>query len=187
MGVNEIAPRTIWVTSDTHFSHARILTFQDPWGEIMRPFSSVEEMDETLVARWNDRVRPHDHVYHLGDVAMTRPALQIVKRLNGKKRLIFGNHDIYDYKSYTEVGFEKLMGYRVFEDLFLSHVPIHPSSMPNFINVHGHIHGNGDLGEGYINMSVEATNFAPLSLEEIRDRVKKNQWIVCQPFPRNEK
>ena len=170
---------TIWLISDTHFSHENILTFRDPFGELMRPFVSKEEMDEVMVQRWNDRVKPSDHVYHLGDVAMRRPDLKIVKRLNGKKRLLFGNHDIYDYKSYTEVGFEKLMSYRVFDGLFLSHIPIHPASNRCEANVHGHIHANGDLGEGYINVSVEATNFAPLSLEEVRDRVKKEQWTVC--------
>lgn len=177
---------TIWITSDTHFSHANILTFKDPWGELMRPFSSVEEMDETLVERWNDRVKPSDHVYHLGDVAMSRPALKIVERLNGHKRLLFGNHDIYDYKSYTEVGFEKLMSYRKFDGLFLSHIPIHPSSMPKFVNVHGHIHANGDLGERYVNVSVEATGFAPLSLEEVKQRVKEGKWVVCPPFPKGD-
>lgn len=174
---------TIWVTSDTHFGHERILTFRDPFGDLMRPFGSVEEMDETMVARWNDRVKPSDHVYHLGDVAMSRPNLQIVKRLNGHKRLLFGNHDIYDYKDYAEVGFEKLMSYRVFDELIFSHIPLHSRSMPNHVNVHGHIHGNGDIGERYINMSVEATDFAPLSLEEIRKRVREGKWIVCPPRP----
>lgn len=37
-----------FVTSDTHFSHARIIELAD------RPFTSVDEMDTELIRRWND-------------------------------------------------------------------------------------------------------------------------------------
>lgn len=61
----------------------------------MRPFTSTEEMDETMVDNWNRVVRPQDKVYHLGDIAMSkRPLHAIMPRLNGEKVLIKGNHDI---------------------------------------------------------------------------------------------
>src|SRR5689334_79272 len=103
-----------FVVSDTHFSHAGILTFKRPchsthWfskpvsdcpechglGAVMvRPFSCVEEMDNTMIQNWNKVVRPDDKVYHLGDVAMKRSGVEILDQLNGDKRLIRGNHDI---------------------------------------------------------------------------------------------
>ena len=45
-----------FVTSDTHFSHARISELAG------RPFSTVEEMDSTLIRRWNDAIAPDDAV-----------------------------------------------------------------------------------------------------------------------------
>lgn len=166
---------TIWVISDTHFSHANILTFRNPDGTLMRPFVSVEEMDETIIERWNKVVRTSDHVYHLGDVTMKRPALKQMERLNGHHRLVFGNHDIFDYKSYTEVGFEKLMGSRVLNNMLFTHIPVHPESLGRFrANVHGHIHSNNPegLGERYVNVCVEVINYTPLTLEEIEGRMK---------------
>jgi calcineurin-like phosphoesterase family protein len=50
-------------------------------------------MDEEMIRRWNERVRPCDKVYHLGDVVIPRKSLPILERLNGHKILIRGNHD----------------------------------------------------------------------------------------------
>lgn len=80
----------LFFTSDTHFGHKFILTAGEG-----RPFASIEEHDEALVENWNSVVGPDDTVVHLGDVVMgTRTEnLQIIKRLNGTKILIPGNHD----------------------------------------------------------------------------------------------
>ena len=64
----------------------------------MRPWDNAEEMDEALVERFNKVVGPKDKVYFLGDVAMRKPGLQVVNRLNGDLVLIKGNHDIFDLK-----------------------------------------------------------------------------------------
>ena len=77
-------------TSDTHFSHKNILSFG------IRPFSTLEEMEEVLINNWNRKVRPGDIVYHLGDFFLGKDpekACQILDRLNGQKFLIKGNHD----------------------------------------------------------------------------------------------
>ena len=55
-----------FVTSDTHFSHARISELAD------RPYSTVDEMNDDLVRRWNDTVPPDSVVLHLGDAARAR-------------------------------------------------------------------------------------------------------------------
>lgn len=159
---------TIFFTSDTHFSHANII------GYCNRPFSSVEEMDETIVDRWNAIVRPQDHIYHLGDVAMKRQHLGIVKRLNGHKRLALGNHDIFAVEDYLAAGFEKVCAYRVLDGMMFSHIPIHPSSVGRFrANVHGHVHNNETIAKPYLNVCVEVTNYTPRSLEDISASVKR--------------
>ena len=53
-----------WFSSDTDFGHANIIHYCD------RPYTSFSEMDDALVANWNQVVRPNDIVYHLGDFAL---------------------------------------------------------------------------------------------------------------------
>jgi calcineurin-like phosphoesterase family protein len=175
---------TIFITSDSHFSHANILSFTiDDKGTLLRPgFKDVTEMDETMVERWNAVVKPSDHVWHLGDVAMKRQALSIVKRLNGHKRLVFGNHDIYGYEEYAQAGFEKLAGMRVIDGIIMTHIPLHPDNLQRFkLNVHGHIHAYDVMNVGnwstvpdsrYFNACVERHNYTPIPLEEIKRLAK---------------
>lgn len=135
-----------FLISDTHFGHTNTWEkFTLPDGSPLRPFTSTEEMDETMVDNWNKTVRPQDTVYHLGDVVIARRHLETVKRLNGRKILIRGNHDIFKDKDYYEAGFEQIHGVRVFVDQFiLSHIPLHPDCVGERFkrNVHGHLHGN---------------------------------------------
>lgn len=77
---------TIFFTGCTHFGHEAIIELAS------RPFSSVEEMDEVFVERWNARVGPRDTVYHLGDFAWSDHA-RWAKRLNGRIEIVWGNHD----------------------------------------------------------------------------------------------
>lgn len=164
---------TLWIISDTHFTHANFLNFTDAAGNQIRPFSSVQEMDDCMVTRWNETVRPGDHVYHLGDVAMRREHLAIVKQLHGKKRLVRGNHDIFKTKDYLSCGFQEIYGVRVLHDMIFSHIPLHPLSLGRFLgNVHGHLHDKPSPPGKYLNVSVEQTLYRPLSLEEVRTLMK---------------
>ena len=194
-----------FVISDTHFGHTNSWEkFKLPNGDPLRPFTSTEEMDEAMVERWNAKVGPNDTVYHLGDVVINRKSLHHVKRLNGKKRLVRGNHDIFKDQDYRDVGFDSLYGVRVFVDQFiLSHIPLHPDSVTERfrVNVHGHLHANevmwdnekfeetdgpgGSWGSQtfyrrgvdprYLCVSVEHTNYEPLSFEEVEARIQK-RW-----------
>lgn len=186
-----------FVISDTHFGHTNSWQlFKRPDGSPLRPFSSTEEMDEAMIERWNAKVQPHDVVYHLGDVVINRKFLHLVKRLNGKKRLVRGNHDIFKDQDYRDVGFDSLYGVRVFTDKFiLSHIPLHPDCITHRfkVNVHGHLHANevmwtrtnmvhgtmtGLVTEPdprYLCVSVEHTDYEPLSFEEVDDRIAK-RW-----------
>ena len=181
----------LWFVSDTHFRHANILTFKRSDGSFVRPgFVDCVDMDETMIERWNSVVKPPDHVYHLGDVSMMRPRFvrNQLNRLNGHKRLIRGNHDIYKTKEYLEF-FDEIYGMRVLDNIIFTHIPIHPASLGRFAaNVHGHTHANPDLDNHsrkkedgtitqvpYINVSVEQINYTPVSLEWIKARIKTLQ------------
>lgn len=169
---------TSFFISDTHFGHANILTFKDDNNNRIRSFNSVEEMDETMVERWNSRVRPQDRVYHLGDVVMNRRCLPIVGRLNGKKILIKGNHDIFKLKDYTPY-FKDIRSYKVFpkHGIICSHIPVHEGQLQHRwkLNVHGHLHQNVIPDKRYMNVSVEQINYTPITLEEILGAIEKQQ------------
>ena len=183
--------RDIWVISDTHFRHKNILKFTDSnTGEPIRPgFADVDEMDEHMIQRWNSVVKPGDIVYHLGDVVIDKNNedrtwfKQNWPRLNGGKRLIVGNHD--DIKFLASGGFfSKVLMWRMFPEfgLLFSHVPLHPSSLLRYVdqdaewpdgqetlmNVHGHIHQNSSPEGPYRNVSVEAIDYTPVNIEELR-------------------
>ena len=172
---------TLFLISDTHFCHANFLTFRDDQGQRIRPFDSVEEMDEHMVACWNAVVKPADHVYHLGDVTMLRgsngncaPAARLLDRLNGHKRLILGNHDHNTVQWYAQ-WFEKIKGQNMLDGYLMTHYPVHPGSLGRAkANIHGHIHRQHVMldpvhrDERYINVSVEVLNYTPIALDTLK-------------------
>lgn len=172
----------IFFTSDTHFDHANILTFKRSDGSPLRPFASVEEMNETIIERWNSVVKTSDHIYHLGDVTMARGKAtkhidQIMSRLNGHKRICLGNHDQLVSGWYFK-WFEKVKACNVLDGIIFTHIPIHPESLGRFrACVHGHLHANRVLASPhhpdprYINICVEHTDYTPVPLEELTARV----------------
>ena len=182
-------PATFFI-SDTHFGHEKTCTvFKRADGSPLRPFSCAEEMDEFMIKAWNERVRPNDKVYHLGDVVINRKFLHVLGRLNGDKVLIRGNHDIFKLEDYSQY-FRDIRAFDVKNGMIFSHVPIHPESLGRFgTNIHGHLHANrvmkivgvdvktGELKYGneidprYFNVSVEQIDFAPISLEEVNKRI----------------
>ena len=172
----------VWLISDTHFGHEKTCTvFKREDGSPLRPFSCAEEMDEYMIKVWNERVKPNDKVYHLGDVVINRKFLHVLGRLNGDKVLIRGNHDIFDLKDYTQY-FRDLRGYHVMNGMILSHIPIHEQQLARFgCNIHGHLHANRVMknnGYGgkvidprYHNVSVEQIDFAPILFEDVQKRI----------------
>lgn len=167
--------KDIYIISDTHFGHSNILKFLDSKGETFRKFSSLEEMDETMIENWNKTVRPQDLVYHMGDVYFGE-GYKHLWRLNGHKRLIVGNHDdIMNPRLHNH--FEKVMLWRLFKEFncIMTHVPLHRDSFGKAsINLHGHIHQTPSPGTGeYINCCVEWNNYTPVHIE---DMVKKKTF-----------
>jgi calcineurin-like phosphoesterase family protein len=98
----------IFVTSDQHFGHTNIINI------CKRPFNSVWEMNECLINNYNKLVDQNDHVYILGDMFFKinkHKAVDIIKRLNGKKFLVRGNHDKVSCKEEVAKYFEWIKDY----------------------------------------------------------------------------
>jgi calcineurin-like phosphoesterase family protein len=167
----------IFFTSDSHFDHANFLKFTDDDGKLIRPFASVEEMNETMISRWNAVVKPQDKIWHLGDVTF-RPEkfARIASRLNGHKRLLLGNHD--DARCFEVMRwFDKVQLWRIFKDenFVCTHIPILSGQFRHKVqfNVHGHLHQNVIDDPQYINICVENTNYTPISMDELKQRCRR--------------
>jgi calcineurin-like phosphoesterase family protein len=168
-----------FVISDTHFNHARVLTFQTPDGLPVRSgFDSVEHMNEVMIDNWNKTVSKRDVVWHLGDVffGSEKEGLNILRRLNGRKKLIVGNHDHLtpDFiAAFDEVTlWKKSKG----DGFVLSHMPLHSNIVlealgdnKRVVNIHGHIHEKkSPIKQPAVvweNVSVEQINYTPVPLE----------------------
>lgn len=175
--------------SDPHFGHYNIIKYSS------RPFKDTREMNDYMITKWNETVKPNDHISCLGDVTMARGGriqreefITLIKGLNGHKRLYLGNHDHFSAKVYLDAGFEKIYAtWRDEDHIIFSHFPLHPRSLGSAIaNVHGHTHTIPDYEpviyidenkkkhiKPYINISVEQTEYKPISIDEIKERIRK--------------
>lgn len=135
--------------SDWHYGHNNCLAFDD------RPFTSLEEMNQALIDRWNSVVSPGDIVYVLGDMFWCKEseAIPVLDSLAGEKFLIKGNHDRVDSEQFKK-RFVKIDEYMEIVDrdrhIVLCHYPI-----PCFKN---HYYGWRHL-YGHVHNSFEYTRF----------------------------
>lgn len=165
-----------YFTSDQHFGHFNIIRLS------RRPFKTVEEMDETMVERWNAKVRDSDTVYVLGDLFFRAATVEpILKRLKGRKHLVLGNHDpswtdrvdLEDYFESVQTLKEVTVGGRL---ITMCHYPMlsYPQARRGYM-IYGHIHNN--TGDDYwplimrrprmLNAGVDVNNFEPVTFDEL--------------------
>lgn len=145
----------VFVTSDTHFGHDNIIKYCN------RPFSNSEEMNKSLIERWNSRVSEADTVVFLGDFAMGRGVTEqlivsILNRLNGYKFMILGNHDM---PSKYSIGLKAIVEKNQLEKVTICNEQIHSFKHGHVefvcchyplaewdqkhrgsVNLHGHVH-----------------------------------------------
>lgn len=187
-----------WFISDPHFFHANICKFTVPlgggfetplrekffWeGDESRLDDCVARMNETILDNFNSVVGDRDLVFWLGDITFkfSDEFVKFFKRFRGDHRLIPGNHD--DIKKLVKADlFKKVYIWRYFHDTPIqftcSHIPLHPESIKGTKNVHGHIHAYevkdtfGYVDPRYLNVCVEKTNYRPLHLDEVLERLR---------------
>lgn len=170
--------RRIWLISDTHFGHENMYRFTTSDGvtRVRARFNSATEGDTYMIDRWNSTVSPTDHVYHIGDVAVGRPSwsrdrfVKFIRNLHGHKRLVLGNHDRLNIRSYIDAGFQKIVGMHRLFDCWLTHAPVHEMQLGEKVlgNIHGHIHYRDSPPGRYFNASVERIDYTPVDFELVR-------------------
>jgi len=173
---------TDFVTSDIHFGHKNIMTFCAVTRARFK--NDVDYMNEQIIREWNQMVTPRDHTYILGDVAFcnVETAVKFMKRLNGSKTLIIGNHD------------KKLIKQREFQDCFIDwqdyysinvngtkvimfHYPISEWDQMHrgSVHLHGHVHGGPSSLEGSraLDVGMDATGQVVTRLDVMVERALK--------------
>lgn len=176
--------KEIYLTSDTHFGHANVIKYCN------RPFSSVEEMDETLIDNWNKTVKPNDAVWHLGDFAFYRDPekiINILRRLNGNKFLIFGNHDKIMRDGQINKHFSGSYSYHELnvpdpdcgkhgQKIVLCHTAFRVWNKQHYgaWNCFGHSHGTlkDDPALLQLDVGVDCHDYTPISYEQIKSFMK---------------
>lgn len=163
----------IYVTSDTHLNHAKLIE----WG---RP----ADFEERIIQSHN-KIEADSMLIHLGDICIGRDGdmhdvlMDAVGHIE-HRILVRGNHDKKSNAWYLEHGWHavaeqltlNLFGKRV----IFSHIPVQYEMWPaTDINVHGHTHGNGHrdkdvahfLSSSYHReVAMENTNYQPILVTE---------------------
>ena len=180
----------VFFVSDTHFGHRNILKYCN------RPFSDVEEMNETLISNWNRVVGKDDFVFHLGDFSIGGAAewTSLLDRLNGRIFLVIGNHDMNNVnqgfmRRFEEVSMQMLISVGK-QRIYLNHYPFlcYGGSYRGTWQLFGHLHtcsSPSGMDSSRLSMlfptqydvGVDNNNFTPVSFEDVEKKIKEQ--ILC--------
>lgn len=195
---------TTWFTSDTHFGHKNILKYCP---ERLKYCTDVSHMDRAIIDKWNNRIKPDDIVWHLGDVCFSgdEHIQSILNELNGRKRLIIGNHDNRrTWSKWQSLGFEFVLNAAQIkidgQNCWLSHYPYSEGFWKvlfkrfhyddRYINrklkndgcwlLHGHIHDTWRTKDKMINVGVDAWEGNPVSESTIMKLMRDTYGSSCK-------
>jgi calcineurin-like phosphoesterase family protein len=167
-----------FVLADTHFCHKNIHKFRRMADGT--PFTSAEQHDEFLMDMWNTYIPGGSTVYVLGDAAFNEAGLMKFKKLHGNKFCIQGNHDPAMQtlaKYFHWVGAMKSKSIDGVH-ILMTHIPIHLSQMERWhLNIHGHTHMQQVDSPHHFNVSIEATNYIPMTIDSVIEEATKNVWF----------
>lgn len=149
----------VYVCADLHLRHEKVVKF--------RPWKTVEKHDRELIARWNSVCRKRDTIWVLGDVCLgSEEDLALLSQMLGSKRLVMGNHDMFNMIYYLPY-FLKVYGAYEYGDAILTHMPVHENQFPRYrVNVHGHMHSKNLHDPRWKCVSMEQINYTPILLTE---------------------
>lgn len=164
------------------------------WMAAHRGFQDSFYHDEKVIDTWNQTVHKKDLTYILGDITMeTDEHYYQLDRLNGRKIVVLGNHDMKEHVRTLLKYVETVAGMVDYKGFCLTHAPIHPNEV-NFYrgNIHAHIHGN-ELHEvhmssrykdsnsiilptlhKYYNVDAHKIDYRPKTIQELLDEQARN-------------
>ena len=176
----------VFFTSDTHFNHTNIISY------CQRPFKNVDEMNERIIANWNEFVSEDDIIFHLGDFCLGGAAewTRLLDRLNGKIYLIMGNHDLKNIRQGFMGRFEHVAMQMHIEvgkqRIYLNHYPFlcFEGGYKDVWQLFGHVHNrksNTGIDAGRLqylyptqyDVGVDNNNFAPVSFGQVKRIIDK--------------
>jgi len=170
----------VWFTSDIHFFHKNILKF------CPRPYSSVEEMNESIIEYWNSTVSRRDLIYVLGDFSFSNQTdtEEVLSRLSGNIHLILGNHDqvIRDntrlHKYFDSISYYKEIK-RGGPKVCMMHYPMREWNGMQYGSYHlyGHVHGSLPGVGRSMDVGVDTNNMQFYHWEEV-DMILKDKEIL---------
>lgn len=184
----------VFFTSDTHFNHANIIRY------CQRPFKDVDEMNEVMIANWNNTVGNDDVIFHLGDFCLGEAAewTKLLDRLNGRIYLILGNHDLKNIRQGFIGRFEHVAMQMHIEvgkkRIYLSHYPFlcfEGGYKTDVWQLFGHVHtrsSNTDIDAGRLqflyptqyDVGVDNNDFTPILFELVREKITKQLDCITQ-------
>lgn len=169
----------ILFTADTHWAHRAVLGSRLG---LNRPFATIEEHDDALIARWNAAVGPDDTLWHLGDFChrcSEARAISIFARLNGRKFLVRGNHDRIGVRlpwdgpvvdvAHVRVPLPDGTAQGVWCSRYVHRV--WPGLHRGDIHLYGHSHGTLPGTGASTDVGVDCFGFRPVGLDEILARL----------------
>lgn len=182
-----------YFTADTHFFHQNIISYCG------RPFKDAKQMNQVIKDNWNEIVKDDDTIYVLGDLSTwynidVSQVAHFVRKLNGRKILILGNHDKFEPFDYVDMGFESVHTHLYLEDLkvHLTHDPANSVLIPHSKWLCGHVHGLFKSVGNVLNVGVDVWDFAPVCEQAIKewaaglwnwdDEDKRKGWEKCRAF-----
>lgn len=189
----------IYFTSDLHLGHDQEFIWS------VRGFNSVAEMNEKIITRWNSRITKDDDIYVLGDLVMGGVEnVELLKQLNGKIHIIYGNHDgpkkreaYAELENVVECGWADMIKYKKY-NFYLSHYPtitdnedigeiVSPKEC--VINLFGHTHQFDDFydtNDGYnfrmYHVGVDSHDCFPVPIDEVIEEIKmifQTERLLC--------
>lgn len=173
--------KTIWYSADTHFNHPNILKYVLERSK----FKDIDEMNQELITKWNQKVKKEDIVFHLGDFAFgsVSKSIEIKEQLNGHIVHIMGNHDWSSRKGYLlyKEKYNKLNMFIGEFTVALHHKPIDfdKSTNPDLKEIDycicGHVHEKWLWSGKNYNVGVDVHDFAPVSYDSVLDDLRRRK------------